>query len=66
MPPFFKTTAGAREIGIAPSHLYSLIRSGKVPAPPKDSSGDYLWDQDALEAAREALAVDRRRKAVTV
>jgi hypothetical protein len=64
MPPFLKTTAAAREIGIPPSHLSSLIRSGKVPALPKDSSGGYLWGPDALEAARKAITIDRRRKAV--
>jgi hypothetical protein len=51
--------------------LFSAIRGGKVRAPTtRDASGDYLWSEGDISAARAALAVDRRcgprpRKAVS-
>jgi hypothetical protein len=59
-----KSVMAARELGIPYSHLASLLRSGKFPAPQKDSSGDYLWSEQNLEEARRAMGLDRRRKAV--
>ena len=57
-----KSVMAARELGIPYSHLASLLRSGKFPPPQKDSSGDFLWSPQDLEAARRAMALDRRRK----
>jgi hypothetical protein len=56
MAPFLKTPAAARELGVPYSHLVSLLRYGKVVPPQKDSSGDYLWSEADLSAARRALA----------
>jgi hypothetical protein len=40
--------------------LMSLVRWEYIPAPAKDSSGDYVWLPEDVERARHALA-DRRR-----
>jgi hypothetical protein len=57
-----KTPIAAEELGISYYHLISLLRSKKLPAPQKDSSGDYIWTDADLDAAREALRIDHRRK----
>ena len=51
-----KTTAAARHLGVPYHRLVNLIRYGKIAAPAKDSSGDYLWSEEDLVAARAALA----------
>ena len=56
-----KSPVAARELGITYHRLISLLRSEKILPPGKDSSGDYLWSDHDLAAAREALAVDRRK-----
>lgn len=65
-----KTRQAAAELAISYCRLMSLIRCDKVAPPAKDSSGDYLWTEADIAAAREALKVDRRfgprpRKAVS-
>jgi hypothetical protein len=50
-----KTPIAARHLGVSYSHLMSLLRNGKVTPPQKDSSGDYLWAEADLAAARRAL-----------
>jgi hypothetical protein len=57
-----KSPAAAKELGISYYRLIGLLRSEKVKPPRKDSSGDYLWSDQDLAAARVALSVDRRRK----
>ena len=52
----------ARALGVVPDRLYALIRSGRLAEPPRDSSGRYVWPAEAVEQARAALGVDRRRK----
>jgi hypothetical protein len=52
----------ARELGWSITRLRSLIANGKIEPPEKDSSGDYVWSDDDLERARQAAAIDRRRK----
>ena len=54
--PLLKTPAAARDLSVPYTTLMSLIRYGKIPAPRKDTSGDYLWAVADLEAARRALA----------
>ena len=56
MPILLKTPAAARQLNIPYSHLISLLRHGKIVPPQKDSSGDYLWTNADLAAARQALA----------
>jgi hypothetical protein len=57
-----KSPAAARELGISYHRLVSLLRSDKLPRPEKDSSGDYVWTEEDLAAAREALSMGRCRK----
>ena len=57
---FYKTKAVADLIGITYHRLFELIRSNKIPPPQKDSSGDYIWCEQDIERARQALAARRR------
>jgi hypothetical protein len=57
--PFLKTPAAADLPGVAYWRLIGLLRSKRLPAPQKDSSGDYLWTPEDIERARQALAVRR-------
>ncbi len=43
--------------------LVTMIRSHKIPRPGKDSSGDYVFNDEDLERVRVALRTDLRRKA---
>ncbi len=61
--PYHKTGAVARELAIPVSRLRSLIVTGRLAPPEKDSSGDFIWRSEDIEQARAALQVDRRRKA---
>jgi hypothetical protein len=54
-----KTPAVARALGVTYHRLINLIRIGKISSPQKDTSGDYLWTDSDLGAARKALTVDR-------
>jgi hypothetical protein len=56
------TREAARTLGISYAKLWSLIRTDRLSAPPKNSSGDYLWQPADLERARVALQIDRRRR----
>jgi hypothetical protein len=60
--PFRKTPLAARELGIRYYTLIGLLRSDRIPPPPKDSSGDYCWGDTDLERARQALQSARQRK----
>lgn len=57
-----KTATAARELGISYSRLHGLLRAEKMAAPQKDTSGDYVWTDEDLEAARRAMVLDYRRK----
>jgi len=50
-----KTPVAARLLHVPYTRLMSLLRHGKIPAPSKDSSGDYQWSQADLVAARRFL-----------
>jgi hypothetical protein len=52
----------AAKIGIGVPHLRSLVRDARIPPPPKNEFGYYEWRDSDLERARQALAVDRRRR----
>jgi hypothetical protein len=41
------------------TQLANMLRCKKIKAPPKDTSGDYLWGQEDIEAARRVLAARR-------
>jgi DNA-binding transcriptional MerR regulator len=57
------TTRAAQIVGIPTSHLYSLLRAGRLAPPMRDDSGDYLWSERDIEAARQALRMPRRQRA---
>jgi hypothetical protein len=57
-----KTRQVTRTLGVPDYRLQFLIRSGKIPSPIKDCSGDFVWTAEDIERARAALRVDRRRK----
>jgi hypothetical protein len=59
-----RTRRAAEELGITEGNLHYLIRSRKLRPPERDSSGDFIWRDSDLEAARQALRIDRRRKVV--
>ncbi len=60
---FRKTPVAAREVETNYPRLMSLVRLGKIPAPMKDSSGDYLWSDQDIDNAREAIRkLDERRR----
>lgn len=62
--PYRKTPVAARELGTTYHRLIGLIRFSKMVPPERDSSGDYVWTDDDMARARQALAIDHRRKAV--
>jgi hypothetical protein len=61
-----KTTAAAAELGERYYTLLNLVRYQKVPAPAKDSSGDFIWSDEDLERARIALRTSRRARTAGV
>jgi hypothetical protein len=61
---FLKTAAVADLLGVSYYKIIELLRSRKIPAPQKDSSGDYVWLEGDIQAARAALAAGRNRKVV--
>lgn len=59
-----KSPTAAVELGISYHQLINLLRSRKITPPQKDSSGDYLWSDDDLAAARLALTLSERRRSI--
>ena len=58
----FRTTQeAARELGIGYVQLFNLIRYGHLDPPQKSGSGEYIWVQDDLAAARKVLGSRKRR-----
>jgi hypothetical protein len=56
---FRKTPAAADELGVNYWRLIDLLRNKKIPPPQRDTSGDYVWTDADLAAARAALAAAR-------
>jgi hypothetical protein len=54
-----KTAMAVRLLGTTYHRLFGLVRYGKIPAPQKDSSGDYVWSRRDLAAARKALLLPK-------
>lgn len=55
------TLGAAKLLGVSYYSLVGLMRSGGVPRPAKDASGNFAWGPDDVERAREAIAGRRRR-----
>ena len=62
MTQYMKTPVAAQQLGTRYNNLIYLLRCQKIACPPKDSSGDYLWGKQHLDAARTALNEIRRRR----
>ena len=60
-----KTVEVVRELGQPYYKVFGLIRYGLIRHPSKDASGDLLWTQADIEAARKALAARRKRRPKT-
>jgi hypothetical protein len=45
----------ARQLKIAPQNLLNKIWNGRLPRPPRGGNGRYIWTNEAINAAREAL-----------
>ena len=56
-----KSPLAARELGISYSRLYWLLRAEKLPKPQKDSSGDFVWTDEDVAAARCVISKGQRR-----
>lgn len=61
-----KTPIAAQFIGVPVSHLYSLLRRGAISAPGKDSSGDYAWFRQDIDAAQIVLGNRRNQTGQTL
>lgn len=57
---FRKTPVAAREVPCTYTQLISLIRYGKIDPPARDTSGDFVWLDEDIERARQALAAKRK------
>jgi hypothetical protein len=57
-----KTRDVAGRLGRDAKFLDSLLRSGRMPLPAKDSSGQFVWSEEDIANAIAAMKVDRRRK----
>jgi hypothetical protein len=60
-----KTPQAARELHTSYTRLMSLLRYGQIEPPAKDSSGDYVWTDADLAAARRVIESRHEREAVT-
>lgn len=57
------TRQAGQRLGKTGFYMRSLIDSGRIPAPPKDATGNFVWSEQDLENARKAITIDRRRPA---
>jgi hypothetical protein len=57
-----RTSAVAALLGRQSKRLYQLIEYGKIPCPPRDTSGAYYWRSEDIEAARAYLDAGRPYK----
>jgi hypothetical protein len=60
---WLKTPQAAKVLGVSYWRLVSLLRCEKIEPPAKDSSGDFIWLEKDLAAARQALENGRQRRA---
>jgi hypothetical protein len=50
--------------GCTINQLHEALRQNKMARPQRDVTGRYVWCAEDVQRLREAVAVDRRRKAV--
>jgi hypothetical protein len=61
MEMFLKTPVAAQQLKVTYNQLINLIRYRRIPPPRKDSSGDYLWSEEDLAIAVQAMANREQR-----
>ncbi len=54
---FYKLNSISKKLGVPYSRVYYLIRARKITQPCKDSSGDYVFLADDVEAIKNILEV---------
>ncbi len=54
----------ARQCGLTYTYLYSLLRTGRISTPPRDSAGQLCWNESHLAEIRQFLAARKRFKQV--
>jgi hypothetical protein len=59
-----KTSQLSIAVQISVNRIRHLLASGRIPRPPKDWSGDYVWGQQDIDRLLEVAGRDGRRKAV--
>jgi hypothetical protein len=63
---WYKSRVVSNMLGVPYYTLFGLITRGRMAAPAKDSSGDFVWTDADVERARAALAArHQRRRAAT-
>jgi hypothetical protein len=60
-----RTQDVCRLLGVSIFRVRGALMGGKIPAPHKDPGGVFWWSESDVENLRAALAIDRRRKAVS-
>lgn len=58
----YKTPVAADRVPTSYHQLINLVRFRRIPAPEKDSSGDYSWTEADIGRARQALARRGRQR----
>jgi hypothetical protein len=57
-----KTSDVMRQEGVGYWWLMTRIRSGKLPPPRKDSSGDFVWSDEDIARVRQLKALPKRQR----
>jgi hypothetical protein len=60
--PYFSTREVLPQIGCTLAQLEGALKHGRFSPPEKGIDGRYRWRQAEIDAAREALSKDNRRK----
>jgi hypothetical protein len=56
-----KTRDVCRIHNVPPLRIRHLLAAGRIPAPSKDSSGDFIWQEDDVARLLEAVPPRRRQ-----
>jgi len=56
-----KTRDVCQLLGVRYHTIFNLIRYEKLPAPERDSAGDFIWWPKNVEAARNAVKSNERK-----
>jgi hypothetical protein len=62
--PYLKSREVTALLKIPYSRLISILRSGKLPQPDKDVSGDLIWSPRDVANVRRALSTPKRREKI--